>query len=132
MRPENAMQLTDVTEQFAKLGPADRKAILARFEPGERAALEHALARRRQAEAAEELRKRQADRQFLGYSAAVAAVVERAVKNDEDALTPQAREAVAAVHQGLIDNHGSEPRRGWRGLFDFFADLTTEKRRRSR
>ena len=109
--------------RFAGLGRADRKAVLASFTADERIAFENAMLAEEKAAADEEERRRQADRQFLGYSPWLAAKVEPAVKDGDTKLAPAALKAVVAEHEALIANHGSEPRSGWRGVFDRLADI---------
>lgn len=115
-------------ERFAKLGRADRKAIMANLSAEERIVFEQAIAAEEGARSAEESRRRQADRQFLGYSPWLAALVEGALKRDEVKLAPEAAKALVVSHGALIADQGIEPRDGWRGALDRISDLLFSKK----
>ncbi|GAA4044742.1 hypothetical protein [Parerythrobacter jejuensis] len=120
---EGETDFSALLERFSGLGRADRKAVLESFSAEERLAFENAAAAEEAARIEEEARQRQADRQFLGYSPWLAALVEPAVKDGDSKLGTAAVKAVAQEHEALIASRGSEPRPGWRGVFDRMADL---------
>ena len=120
---ESESDFAALLERFGGLGRADRKAVLDSFTAEERIAFENAAAAEEKAQAEEEARQRQADRQFLGYSPWLAALVEPAVKDRDTKLAPEAAKAVAQEHKALIASQGSTPRHGWRGALDRITDL---------
>ena len=115
---EGEVEFAELLRRFNGLGRSDRKAILDTFSAEERLAFENAAAAEKRANAVEEARKRQADRQFLGYSQWLAEIVEGCIKGDSAGLAPAAAKAVAAEHARLAASETSMRGEGWRGLLD--------------
>ena len=120
---DNDADFAALLARYSGLGRADRKAVLASFTPEERIAFENAIAADEKIATEEEERRRQSDRQFLGYSPWLAKIVEAAVKEDNSKLAHEAAKAVVIEHKTLIASRGSEARGGWRGVLDRLSDL---------
>lgn len=89
-------------QRLEGLGRADRKAVLDAMSAEDRIAFDQAVEAEALERLAEEERRRQADRQFHGYSPWLAGVVEAAVKGDGGKLSPVAARAVSDEHAALL------------------------------
>lgn len=122
---DEPMDFSALLERYSGLGRADRKAVLESMDAEDRIAFENAIAAEVKSQEEEDARQRQADRQFLGYSPWLAAIVEGAVKHGDHSLTPETAKAVAAEHTSLIASQSSNPRDGWRGALDRLQEFFT-------
>lgn len=100
---------TDFAElagRFHKLGRADRRAVLAKFNPAERQALERRLAADAEARRRMLAEERRADRQFARYSPWLGSKVEKAFRGtaiEEGELTKACAAAVLRAHKAAED-----------------------------
>ncbi len=121
-----ASELSESAEliaKFSSLGKADQKSILGRLSPEERLSLEMSMRAEAATIAEEEERQRKIDRQFLGYTAWLADLVEGTQDSVPDQLTPKAAKTIWQEHEALIAAKPLSPRSGLRGLIDQLADL---------
>lgn len=109
--------------RFAGLGRHDRRAVMAALTPEERVQVLAAIEAEDAARACEELRRRQADRQFLAYSPEVAERIEAAVKGTSAELAPRAAEALRLAHEQLRADAPTPARSGLPGLLDRLTAL---------
>ncbi|MEM1051303.1 MAG: hypothetical protein AAGI28_04335 [Pseudomonadota bacterium] len=120
---ERQDQPGQLIERLSALGKKDRDAVLSRMSADERGDIENALAHHLEAERLEEERQQQIDRQFLGYSPWLAALIEAAQENSSDFLSETCSKAVWEIHTNKIGDGMSGPRTGWQGFIDRVNNL---------
>lgn len=107
--PGDTVRFDVLVERFMKLGGADRRAVLANLNPGERDLFERELAAARDERRRERERARLADRQFAGYSPWLAAIVGDAIKGKEDddgtarSRTEACSKAIVLAHRAATE-----------------------------
>ncbi len=118
--------------RFEGLGRKDQQAILNRFSEAERIAFEDAIEAERLARAEEARRLRASDRQYLGYSAWLANLVEASVGTGDVGLTRQARTPLAAEHKASFEVLQTPEPSLWQSLVarvqEWFAPTEAELR----
>lgn len=124
---------TDQNDQaiarLAQMGRRDREAILSFLSIEEQQETERALKTHNAELVLEEERQRRIDRQFLGYSPNLAALVEACEDGPTNGLTGMAASTIWEVHTDLIANHPPAVRNGWLGILDRVQDLLIVGRR---
>ena len=112
----------ELLSRLETLGRRDREAILDRLSDEERRVIDAALTERAQARAAELERQRRIDRQFLGYSPALAARLEACENGYPNAMSKVAAEAAWRVHSAAVASREAPVRTGWLGVWDRLSD----------
>lgn len=126
-----APDFTDLLTRFERMSRKDQQAVLDHFDAEERTTFEAAIDAERQTREEERQRQRVSDRQFLGYSPQLAAIIERAVSGNAEGLTPAAMQALAAEHRTSIEAQAQQDRPAWQSVADWFQGVLSGKDRRS-
>lgn len=112
----------ELLSRFESLARRDREAILDRLSDEERRLVNNALIDRAQAQAAEIERQRRIDRQFLGYSPALAARLETCENGIPNGMSKAAADAAWQVHTAAVASREAPVRTGWLGIWDRVSD----------
>ena len=126
-----APDFADLLSRFDRMNRKDQQAVLDHFDTEDRATFEAAIAAERQTLEEERQRQRVSDRQFLGYSPQLSAIIERAVAGNADGLTTAAMQALSAEHRSSAEAQAAQDRPIWQSAADWLQGVLWGKDRRS-
>lgn len=108
---DDATRFDALVERYMKLGGADRRAVLASLTPSERDLFEREVAAARDTRRRARAQARSDDRQFVGYSPWLAAIIGEAIKGEagpDRPRTGRCDEAIALAHRNESEQGDDE------------------------